>query len=233
MAKQLSGRRDLRVLWPNISAVIFDVEGTLVDAVPLTLLCWRETLKEQGFTVSQSVLQCLSGMDGHDMLARITPELSRSRREEIIAAQGKSFERHYLKRVQPLRGAKTLLRQVRQAGRKIGLATDCSSSELTHYLHSAEVTHFVDSAACGDDARHGKPHADLLKMVLRRLRVKPAASVFIGDTPSDAEAARKAGVVALGLLTGGFRRCDLQAAGCREVFRDLAAFGRALKSAQS
>jgi HAD superfamily hydrolase (TIGR01509 family) len=230
MAKQFGSHQGLRVLWPNISAVIFDVEGTLVDAVPLTLRCWQETLALHGFAVSQSVLQCLSGMDGHDMLARITPELSRSRREEIIAAQGKSFKNQYLKRVRPFRAVNTLLRQLRQADRKIGLATDCSSSELSHYLHSARVTQLVDSRACGDDAPHGKPHADLVKIVLRRLRVKPAASLFIGDTPSDAEAARKAGVPAIGLMTGGFRRCDLKAAGCRAVFDDLATLGRTLKS---
>jgi HAD superfamily hydrolase (TIGR01509 family) len=233
MAKQIGSRQGLRLLWPHISAVIFDVEGTLVDAVPLTLLCWQETLEEHGFAVSQSVLQCLSGMDGNDMLARITPGLSRNRREQIIAAQGNSFKSRYLKRVQPLLGAKTLLRQVRHAGRKIGLATDCSSSELIHYLHSAKVTQLVNSVACGDDARHGKPHADLVKLVLRRLRVKSGASLLIGDTPSDAEAARKAGVPAIGLLTGGFRGCDLKAAGCRAVFDDLAALGRALKSVQS
>jgi HAD superfamily hydrolase (TIGR01509 family) len=233
MTEQFARCRGLGVLWPNISAVIFDVEGTLVDAVPLTLLCWQETLKEHGFAVSQSVLQCLSGMDGYDMLARITPKLSRDRREQIIAAQGKSFTSHYLKRVQPFRTANTVLRQIRHAGRKIGLATDCSGSELTQYLRNAKVTKLVDSAACGDDARHGKPHADLLNIVLSRLGVKPGASLFIGDTPSDAEAARKVGVTAIGLLTGGFRRCDLKAAGCQEVFRDLAALGRALKSDQS
>jgi phosphoglycolate phosphatase-like HAD superfamily hydrolase len=93
------------------------------------------------------------------------------------------------------------------------------------------VTKLVDSVACGDDARSGKPHADLVKLVLRRLRVTPDASLLIGDTPSDAEAGRKAGLPVIGLLTDGFRRCDLKAAGCRAVFENLAALGRALKSA--
>ena len=105
MARQFSSRQGLQVLWPNISAVIFDVEGTLVDAVPLTLLCWQETLEEHGVAVSRSVLQCLSGMDGHDMLARIVPGLSRNGREQLIAAQGTDFKSRYLNRVQPLRGA--------------------------------------------------------------------------------------------------------------------------------
>jgi len=231
MARQSQSAHALSVLWPEISVVIFDVEGTLVDAVPLTLRCWQETLEQHGFVVSRSVLQCLSGMDGHDMLARITPGLSRKAREQIMAAQGDIFKDRYLKRVQPLRGASRLLRQIKHAGRKIGLATDCSRSELAHYLRRAGVTKFVDRATCGEDARHGKPHADLLKVVLTKSRAKPSASLFVGDTPSDAEAARKTGVASVGLLTGGFRRCDLAAAGCRAVFDDLVALGRALQSA--
>jgi HAD superfamily hydrolase (TIGR01549 family) len=234
MARQSLNSRGLQVLqglWPNVSVVIFDVEGTLVDAVPLTLRCWQETLTEYGYPVPKSVLQCLSGMDGHDMLARITPGLSRKARERIIETHGDSFKRAYLKLVQPLRGASSLLREIKRDGRKIGIATDCSHSELGHYLRTAGVTRLVDRAACGDDARRGKPHADLLELALARLRVKPSASLFVGDTPSDAEAARKVGVPAIGLLTGGFRRCDLKAAGCRAVFDDLASLGRALKSA--
>jgi HAD superfamily hydrolase (TIGR01509 family) len=230
MPKQSSSHQSLQVLWRTVSVVIFDVEGTLVDAVPLTLRCWQETLMEYGFAVPGSVLQCLSGMDGHDMLARITPGLSRKTREQIIAARGDSFKSRYLKRVTPLRGAGSLLHQIKRDGRKIGVATDCSRSELAHYLRSAGLTKLVDRAACGDDARRGKPHADVLKLALERLRAKPSACLFIGDTPSDAEAARKSGVAAIGLLTGGFRRCDLKAAGCRAVFEDLATLGRALKS---
>src|SRR5213083_1296156 len=104
MARQSLSRQGLQGLWPNVSAVIFDVEGTLVDAVPLTLRCWHETLMGYGYLVSKPVLQCLSGMDGHDMLARITPGLSRKAREQIMETQGDSFKRAHLKRVRPLRG---------------------------------------------------------------------------------------------------------------------------------
>jgi HAD superfamily hydrolase (TIGR01509 family) len=193
MARQSRSRQDIQRFWPNVSAVIFDVEGTLVDAVPLTLR-------------------------------------SRKTREQIIETQGNSFKRSYLKRTRPLRGASSLLRAIKHEGRQIGIATDCSRSELAPYLRSAGVTRLVDRAACGDDARRGKPHADLIKLAVTRLRAEPSASLLIGDTPSDAEAARKAGVAAVGLLTGGFRLCDLKAAGCRAVFEDLATLGRALKS---
>lgn len=163
------------------------------------------------------------------MLCRIKPTFTRKRREEIIEAQGDNFKENYLKRVRPFGETLRVLRLIRKAGRKIGLATDCSRGELAHYLRVAHVEKLVDHFACGDNAPHGKPHADLVKLALRRLGVEASAGMFIGDTPSDADAARKAGVPAVGLLTGGFRRCDLRAAGCRAVFRNLAELQRALE----
>src|SRR5262245_10565973 len=117
MAKQSLSRQRLQGLWPNVSAVIFDVEGALVDAVPLTLRCWQETLGESCCAVGKSVLQCLWEMDGHDMLDRITPGVSRKMRGQIIETQGDSFKRNYLKRVRPLRGASSLLRAINHEGR--------------------------------------------------------------------------------------------------------------------
>jgi HAD superfamily hydrolase (TIGR01549 family) len=194
------------------------------------LRCWQETLLEFGCSVPRSVLQCLSGMDGHDMLCRIEPTLTLKRHTEVIEAQGNRFKEDYLRRVRPFGETLRVLSLIRKAGRKIGLATDCSRSELAHYLRIARVKKLVDHAACGDDAPHGKPHADLITLALRRLRIEPSAGMLIGDTPSDADAARKAGVPAVGLLTGGFRRCDLRAAGCRAVFNDLTELRRAMES---
>jgi beta-phosphoglucomutase-like phosphatase (HAD superfamily) len=126
-------------------------EGTLVDAVPLTLQCWQETLADFDCSVPRSVLQCLSGMDGHDMLCRIKPTFTRKRREEIIEAQGDNFKENYLKRVRPFGETLRVLRLIRKAGRKIGLATDCSRGELAHYLRVAHVEKLVDHFACGDN----------------------------------------------------------------------------------
>src|SRR5262245_60746846 len=117
MARLSFDQRAFQSLWPNTSTVIFDVEGTLVDAVPLALRCWQETLIEHGFAIPRSVLQCLSGMDGHDMLARLTPGLARKAREKIMERQGERFKHGYLNQVQPLRGASRLLRKAKHEGR--------------------------------------------------------------------------------------------------------------------
>jgi HAD superfamily hydrolase (TIGR01549 family) len=123
--------------------------------------------------------------------------------------------------VKALAGARDLLRSIHLSGRKIGCATDCSRRELQWYLRVAGVTRYVHESGCGSEAKRGKPHADLIHLALGKLRSDPSATLMIGDTPSDAEAARKAGIPAIGVLTGRFRRCDLEAASCRQVFKGL------------
>jgi phosphoglycolate phosphatase-like HAD superfamily hydrolase len=77
--------------------------------------------------------------------------------------------------------------------------------------------------ACGEDARHGKPHPDLLQLACKRLKSSASDKrTTVGDTPYDAEAAGKLGISAVGLQSGGFSKEDLQRAGCVAVFRDPA-----------
>jgi HAD superfamily hydrolase (TIGR01509 family) len=199
---------------------LFDIEGTLVDAVPLTLRCWQETLREFGYGARLPVLQQLSGMNGPDMLARLVPEADGRERKQIVERQGERFQAQYLPQVRPLPGAAELVSSLRRSGRKIGLATDCTRDELKRYVSITGIADYVDAVACGSDARRGKPHADLVRIALQRLDARSRSTVFVGDTPSDAEAARRMNVATIGLLTGGFRRCDLEAAGCR-VFSGL------------
>jgi beta-phosphoglucomutase-like phosphatase (HAD superfamily) len=71
MTAKRSSDPGLKGLWRQTSTVLFDVEGTLVDAVPFTLQCWQETLRDFGVEVSLSIVQCLSGMDSKNMLLRL------------------------------------------------------------------------------------------------------------------------------------------------------------------
>jgi phosphoglycolate phosphatase-like HAD superfamily hydrolase len=82
-------------------SILFDIEGTLVDSVPLSLRCWQETLADAGHPVSREALQALSGMDGTDMLEALLPEVSEKARKEILKKRGANFERDYLMEVRP------------------------------------------------------------------------------------------------------------------------------------
>ena len=223
-----STSRDVPILGPEVSAVLFDVEGTLVDAVPRSLRCWRQTLRSFGHEVRISDLQPYAGMDGHDMLRKLLPDLSKAQRQRLVDAQGESFRANHLLRIRAFAGARQLLSALKRSGRRIGLATDCGSDELRRYLEVAKIADLVDVWCCGDDAKRGKPHPDLARQAVRKLGASPKNAVFVGDTPYDARAASKVKLRTLGLLTGGFTEEELKSAGCTAVFASVGALLRAL-----
>jgi phosphoglycolate phosphatase-like HAD superfamily hydrolase len=202
---------------------VFDVEGTLVDAVVPILRCWRETLEASGYEVSLADLHRLCGMDGDEMLAQLLPKSSKPEREAIIRRQGDRYREECLPQVRAFPGVCQLFQDLKRRQCRIALATDCAKDELQHYLSLARIEDLVDAMACGDDVRHGKPHPDVVQLALRRVRAGRKPAVMIGDTPFDAQAARRAGIRAVGVLTGHFSEAAFREAGCSTVFRYVAA----------
>jgi phosphoglycolate phosphatase-like HAD superfamily hydrolase len=220
-------------VWTDAKVFTFDVEGTLVDAMMPTLRCWRETLEVFGRDISLAELHRFAGMDGSEMLARLLPGLSKNERHDIIERQGAAFREEYLPHISPLPGVRPLFEDLKQRECRIALATDCARDELRHYLEVANVENLVDAIGCGDDIRRGKPAPNVLEIALRRVRAGRKPAVFVGDTPYDAEPARKIGVIPVGVLTGHFSEPELREAGCSLVVRDLRALRAVLKQADS
>ena len=111
---------------------------------------------------------------------------------------------------------------LRQSGKRIALASSAKGDELSIYEQIAEIGDLVDARATADDAQRSKPYPDIFQAALAQLASAPSDTLAVGDTPYDAEAAVKAGIVTLGVLSGGFPEADLRRAGCREIHRDVA-----------
>jgi phosphoglycolate phosphatase-like HAD superfamily hydrolase len=209
---------------PGHSLVIFDVEGTLVDSAAPTLRCWRETLQSFGFEFSLATLQRHLGRDPHDMLHALLPgrhvhhAVSR-----VMEAQGRRYREKYLPHVVAFPEVRRLFECLKQEGRLIALVTSCTADELDHYRSLINIDDLVDAVSCGDDVEHDKPDSSLINIVLLRAgNLPPEDAVMIGDSPYDAMAAKRARVGAIGMLTGGFSRHELEASGCIAVYRDPA-----------
>src|SRR5262249_5356313 len=204
------------------SLVIFDVEGTLVDSTAATLRCWQETLQSFGFEFPLATLQRHSGQDPHDMLHALLPGRHVRRVvPRIVEAQGRRYRENYLAGVVAFPRVRALFERIKRARQLIAVATSSSADELDHYLALTNAGDFVDAVACGDDVQHEKPGSGLIEVALLRAGdVAPHDAIMIGDTPYDAVAARRAGVRAIGMLSGGFSRLDLEASGCVAVYRD-------------
>jgi phosphoglycolate phosphatase-like HAD superfamily hydrolase len=200
------------------AAYVFDVEGTLIDCVPSILRCWSETLADFDISVPSAHLQRMAGMDGDEMLAILVPSLDEQARKRILTKQGERYRAVYLPRVRAFPGVRAVFAAIRSRGGRIALATDCQSDELTRYRSLMNVDDLIDAIACGDDVSKGKPDPALVELALNHLGGTPAPfATMIGDTPFDAQAARRAGVTAWGVLTGGHPRSSLIDAGCSLV----------------
>lgn len=199
-------------------ALVFDVEGTLIDCVGETLDCWEQTLGEFGERVDRETLQSYSGCDGNVMLEALLPQLGKPQREQILQRHAELYVERYLERTRAFPGMHALFETLKCRGHLLALATTCKRAELDHYDRLLDVVRLCSAVECGSDIKRGKPHPDLFAATLKKLGVPAAQALAVGDTPYDAVAAGKCGISAIGVLTGGFTTACLGAAGCVAVF---------------
>jgi HAD superfamily hydrolase (TIGR01509 family) len=132
------------------------------------------------------------------------------------------FEQDYFPRVRPFPGVRDFALRLHAAHIRFALASSADKSELTAYKRIAEIEDLVDDETTASDMARSKPHPDIFSTALRRLGLPASKCLALGDTPYDAEAAGKAGVRTIGVTTGGWSHEELLAAGCIEVYRDVA-----------
>jgi HAD superfamily hydrolase (TIGR01509 family) len=218
-ARQRSARGGFKLL---MRAVIFDVDGTLIDSVDLHVRAWVEALKHFGFEADFDDVRANIGKGG-DQLAPgfVPPDALEARGEEMERYRTELFRTRYLGQVKPFPGVRQLLERIRQDGSAIAVASSSKSSEVTQYLKIADIEDLVDVATSSDDAERSKPFPDIFQAALDKLpQTSSGEAVVVGDTPYDAEAARGAGLACVGVLSGGFTRESLVSAGCVAVYRD-------------
>ena len=207
-----------------IKAVIFDVDGTLVDSNDLHVMAWQEAFRGCGKEVNYEELHEQMGKGGDQLmpvfcsgeeLDRFGEELERSRTE--------LFTRDYLPHVKPFPKVRELFERIEADGLFIALASSATEEELERHKKTLEIEDLLEAATSADDAERSKPHPDIFQAALAGLRgLKPEEAVVVGDTPYDAVAAGKAGMQAVGLLSGGFTEKELRAAGAVEIYEDVA-----------
>jgi phosphoglycolate phosphatase-like HAD superfamily hydrolase len=117
--------------------------------------------------------------------------------------------------VRPLSDVRVLFQRMIGHGWKIALATSAKEKELKVYKDIVQISDLVESEASSEDADKSKPHPDIFLAAAQHLGISPRECIAVGDTPYDAEAALKAGMSAIGVLSGGFPEAQLREAGFR------------------
>jgi HAD superfamily hydrolase (TIGR01549 family) len=195
-----------------IKAVIFDVDGTLVDSVDFHARAWQETFREFGknFPFQQIRMQIGKGGDQLMPVFLSKAELDKYG-EQISQRRGEIFKEKYLQQVKGFPHVRELFQRVLAEGKKIALASSAVGEELETYKRAANIADLVDAETSADDADRSKPHADIFLAALERLG-KPATerTMVVGDTPYDIQAAAKAGLRTIALRCGGFPEDSLR-----------------------
>jgi len=213
-----------------MKALIFDLDGTLVDTVYGHVLAWQRALSEAGIAVDAWKIHRRIGMSGGLFTRAVAREIGR----EIAPAEARSLQdRHgvhfqeFLPQRRPLPGAIELLRALRAAGVSHGIATSGRRPDINASLAALEIPDDMVVIERGDVAR-AKPEPDLFLACQQRLGVRVEECYVVGDAVWDLLAARRAAMLGVGLLSGGYGEDELSRAGAFRVYRDPAELHRSL-----
>ncbi|GJD53623.1 Phosphoglycolate phosphatase [Methylobacterium crusticola] len=207
-----------------IRAVIFDIDGTLLDSVDLHAQAWARAFEAFGVAVAPADIRTQIGKGGDQLMPIFLPPERLAREGGAIEAfRADLFKREYLPRVRPFPRVRDLFARLRAEGHVLALASSGKADEVARYQEIAGIADLVDVTTNADDAERSKPHPDIFQAALAALG-SPARgeAVVVGDSPYDAEAASGAGLPAIGVLCGGFPEAALGEAGCLAIYRDPA-----------
>jgi HAD superfamily hydrolase (TIGR01509 family) len=205
-------------------AVIFDIDGTLVDSVDLHARAWQETFSKFGREIEFEKVRHQIGKGGDQLMpVFFSKEELDKFGDEMEKYRGELYKRAYLSHVRPFPAVRALFERIRRDGKRIALASSAKEDEVKIYKDLVNVADLVEEESSADDAARSKPHPDIFAAALSRLGdVDASDAIAIGDTPYDAQAAGKINIKTIGVLCGGFPEAELRAAGCIAIFNDPA-----------
>jgi HAD superfamily hydrolase (TIGR01509 family) len=208
----------------QIKAILFDIDGTLVDSNDMHVLAWEEAFAGIGAMFDRQVVHDQIGK-GTDMLVpTLLPNLDEAAQEKLGDAHSCIFKAKFLGEAKPFKHAHDLLAHAHGLGQQVVLASSASQAELDHYLDLLEARTLVAAATSSDDVERTKPAPDIFATALAKLSgIDATEALVVGDTPYDIEAAGKCGIAAVALRSGKFSDEVLRAAGAVAIYDDAAA----------
>lgn len=200
-------------------AVLFDMDGTLVDSNYLHVHAWTRAFHDVGIAVESWRIHRSIGMDGARLLQTLSGDA-----DDDTQKRAKDLHLRYLREAAPLLrrlpGARELLERIRSLDLQIVLATSSSEEELALTRPVLDCEDLLTAATSSKDVDVAKPEPTIIKVALQRAGADAGDAVYVGDAVWDIVACDRAGVRAIGLLSGGVSRDELENAGAEAVFEN-------------
>lgn len=203
-------------------AVLFDVDGTLVDSNYLHVYAWVRAFEAEGVPVAAWRIHRCIGMDGTTLVKTLAGDDAGQGQLDQLKDRHSEFYQQSTHLLAPLPGARDLLRRVADLGLQVVLATSAPDDELRTLRDVLDCDDVVSEVTSSADVDTAKPQPDIVEVALGRAGVTAAQAVFVGDAVWDCEAARRAKLTSVGVLSGGVSRAELSEAGADAVFEDAA-----------
>jgi HAD superfamily hydrolase (TIGR01549 family) len=205
-----------------LEAVLFDVDGTLVDSNYLHIEAWAHAFADVGAPVDSWRIHRSIGLDS----AKLLDSLLGDRRDELGDRAKDLHSRYYEElwpRLRAFDGARDLIRRVHESGVRVVLATSAPENELDELRRVLDVDDLLFAVTNADDVETAKPEPDIIAVALEKAQTDAAAAVMVGDATWDAVAAGKLGVPSVSVRSGGVSEGELRDAGAVAVYDDVSA----------
>jgi HAD superfamily hydrolase (TIGR01509 family) len=200
-------------------AVLFDVDGTLVDSNYLHVHAWQRAFDDEGMVVASWQIHRCIGMDGSRLVRKLSNDAPDDVRERL-SDKHSEYYREITPLLQPLPGARDLLHRVAALGLQVVLASSAPEDELEILRKVLDCDDVISETTSSRDVDTAKPEPGIVQVALDRAGVDAEHAVFVGDAVWDAHAAAGARLPCIGLRSGGIARAELQEAGADPVFDD-------------
>jgi phosphoglycolate phosphatase-like HAD superfamily hydrolase len=200
--------------------VLLDVDGTLVDTNYHHAIAWYRAFREHGLTLPVWRIHRHIGMGGDQLVAAVAGKRVEDREGDSIRAAETAVYADLIGEVQPFADARRLLELLDGRGHRLVLASSGKRDEVEHYLELLDARDLVEAWTTSADVERTKPDPDLVVVAMDK--VGGGEAVLVGDSTWDCEAAARAEVPSVAVLTGGFSEQELREAGAGTVFESLA-----------
>jgi HAD superfamily hydrolase (TIGR01549 family) len=200
-------------------AAILDIDGTLVDTNYHHAVAWFRAFKQSGVVLPIWQIHRHIGMGGDQLVAELTSDAFDEEQGDDVRTAEKALYLALIEEVEPMRGSRELIEDLKRFGHHVVLASSAKANEVEHYLDLLDARELADAWTTSADVEATKPEPDLV--VAAREKAGGGDAVMVGDTVWDVEAAKRAGIETIAVLTGGFAEAELRDAGAICVFESI------------
>ncbi|MDQ4142310.1 MAG: HAD family hydrolase [Actinomycetota bacterium] len=198
---------------------ILDIDGTLVDTNYQHAIAWYRAFRQNGIILPTWRIHRHQGMGGDQLVPTLIGEEKADEIGDDIRAAEKERYAELIDEVEPMEDARELIVTLKEKGHSVILASSAKEEEVDHYLDLLDARDLVDGWTTSADVEETKPEPDLVEAAVKKGGGNEA--LMVGDSTFDVEAAERAGLKTIALLTGGFSETELRDAGAAAVFESV------------